>query len=354
MTESLQNKLTRAMPYLAGALFALWMFTETAFEHSALSRTVMAAFALAVLCWLLLTRRLFLGYWMPLFALFVLWGFVGAKCFAVSEETAMDTVKTCLINAVFLFAAYQYFLLNRDMERVFTLLLIAVGALVVYIVLASRSFDLLLDRFGTEVGVNPNLAGMLMCVAFALSLYRALNRSAWWWLAVVFFFASVLLTKSTKAYVLAFLFFVVIMLMRFPKYWLLKLVAFLGLSWVMFAYVLADLPIFNYFDMYFLQRTRYVYENLFLGWDHENSLTIRQGLSSVGIRAFLDRPLTGWGLDCFRLLPGTDGLYSHNNYIELAVSGGNVLLSPACASFDMFRDYEHRGAVFKELVEALR
>ena len=37
----------------------------------------------------------------------------------------------------------------------------------------------------------------------------------------------------------------------------------------------------------------------------------------------------------------------------LAVSGGNVLLSPACASFDMFRDYEHRGAMFKEIVASL-
>ena len=38
---------------------------------------------------------------------------------------------------------------------------------------------------------------------------------------------------------------------------------------------------------------------------------------------------------------------------SLAVSGGNVLLSPACASFDMFRDYEHRGQVFKEIVAGL-
>jgi UDP-N-acetylmuramoylalanine--D-glutamate ligase len=30
-----------------------------------------------------------------------------------------------------------------------------------------------------------------------------------------------------------------------------------------------------------------------------------------------------------------------------------VLLSPAAASFDQFRDYEHRGQVFRELVEAL-
>lgn len=38
---------------------------------------------------------------------------------------------------------------------------------------------------------------------------------------------------------------------------------------------------------------------------------------------------------------------------KLAVSGGNVLLSPACASFDMFSDYEERGRVFKQIVNSL-
>ena len=39
---------------------------------------------------------------------------------------------------------------------------------------------------------------------------------------------------------------------------------------------------------------------------------------------------------------------------SLAEAGGCVLLSPACASFDMFRDYEDRGRVFKEKVMALK
>lgn len=38
---------------------------------------------------------------------------------------------------------------------------------------------------------------------------------------------------------------------------------------------------------------------------------------------------------------------------EIAEKGDVVLLSPGCASFDMFKNFEHRGEVFKEIVNSL-
>jgi UDP-N-acetylmuramoylalanine--D-glutamate ligase len=39
---------------------------------------------------------------------------------------------------------------------------------------------------------------------------------------------------------------------------------------------------------------------------------------------------------------------------QAAQAGDTVLLAPACASFDMFTSFEHRGRVFKDAVQSLK
>jgi UDP-N-acetylmuramoylalanine--D-glutamate ligase len=54
-----------------------------------------------------------------------------------------------------------------------------------------------------------------------------------------------------------------------------------------------------------------------------------------------------------RVLRATDMADAVRLASEAAEPGDIVLLAPACASFDMFRSYEHRGRVFKEAVREM-
>ncbi len=53
--------------------------------------------------------------------------------------------------------------------------------------------------------------------------------------------------------------------------------------------------------------------------------------------------------DRCEFVPGLEEAVARG-YDALASGGGTVLLAPACASFDMFRDFEHRGDVFRQAV----
>jgi UDP-N-acetylmuramoylalanine--D-glutamate ligase len=64
----------------------------------------------------------------------------------------------------------------------------------------------------------------------------------------------------------------------------------------------------------------------------------------------LRRALTGWGIE---LVDSGTLERALKLAATVALDGDVVLLSPACASYDQFRDYEQRGERFRTLVEAL-
>lgn len=87
------------------------------------------------------------------------------------------------------------------------------------------------------------------------------------------------------------------------------------------------------------------FDSLFRAMTDKIKHLILIGVTAEKIKETADR----FGYKNYTVVKGTfeDGV---NAAKDVAESGYNVLLSPACASFDMFKDYEERGRVFKDIV----
>ncbi|MBC7623956.1 MAG: UDP-N-acetylmuramoyl-L-alanine--D-glutamate ligase, partial [Aeromicrobium sp.] len=60
--------------------------------------------------------------------------------------------------------------------------------------------------------------------------------------------------------------------------------------------------------------------------------------------------IAGTGVPCLRAENMDDAV--HMAFAQ-STAGDTVLLSPACSSFDMFKNYKHRGEVFATAVTSL-
>ena len=344
--------MARALPYLADAAFLLWLLTETAFEHTMASRLCLLLFAGVIGLWMLVEKKAFFGFFIPWYVLMLVWCALVTFTCATSRSASMGILATMCLNLVFLFMVYQYALLRRDFDRLFLAFMLGVALLSVITVIRCWPLDIVNSRLGMArdgvgeltIYINPNWIGMMAAFAFGMALSRLWRKDdvKWAYLpAVLFFVAIVLLTKSIKAYGIVYAMTLTVFLLRYPKWWWLKLIAIVAFCVWFFTSVLDG---FNFIDDIFFRRLRYTYLNLFQGGTYDTSLDARGSLASVGLRAFLLRPLTGYGPGGFGFLEGSMESYSHNNYIELMVSGGVplLLIYYAPQAIAIVRAFRHR------------
>jgi UDP-N-acetylmuramoylalanine--D-glutamate ligase len=81
------------------------------------------------------------------------------------------------------------------------------------------------------------------------------------------------------------------------------------------------------------------------GMDQRVKAVVLLGESAPAIAAALEGRIA--------TTPARDMTDAVRKAADIAVAGDTVLLSPACASFDMFTDYQHRGEVFMRAVQEL-
>ena len=288
------------------------------------SQLGMLAFIGVVFVYMIAERKAFFSWWMAAYALVVLWGAVVTLAWAVGKAESLDMLETLVINAVFFFFLFQYLLLRGDMRRFIAVFVTTVTALAAYSLVFELSSGFVDVRFGLAAGINPNWMGMLAAVGFGLSLVLAKQKNALWLLPNLILIPAVFFSESAKAAALAALLLVSLALVLFPKRWGLKLLVLLAAGALATYFILwRD----NVLSNNILHRLHTMLHYIVDGSGHAASVKERNSLAAVAMEAFRQRPFTGWGLDCFRLLDGSQGTYSHCNYTELLVSGGAPLLA---------------------------
>ncbi len=222
------------------------------------------------------------------------------------------------------FFLFQYLLLRADMRRYLAIYVIATMLAVCYLYYKERMLPWSTTRLGGPDGVHPNTIGLIS--AFATGACVMLIDKRWrllWLVPLVILLGGIVLTISFGSLVIAAGLMVVMLLVRFPKKWGWKLAGLAALGAVAGGLVLfTDL----FMGIPALAHVREVGLFFIKGEGLGGSTAERITLVQAAYYWFAQRPMTGWGLACFRFLEGSLGSYAHNNYIELLVSGGIPML----------------------------
>ena len=318
------SQIDKTLPLLADLSFALYLITEVLFEHSMLSQLCMLLFFAVVILYCIRRKRLFFSWWIAASALVILWGVIVSFGWASDRAVSLDMTKTLVVNAVFFFFLFQYLLLQGDMRRYITAFVLSISLLSAYALIREIPFDFENVRVGIAAGINPNWLGMLAAIALSLTLVLVKQKGPLWLLTFLPLVPMVVFSESVKAMALAALLFVVVYLIVYPKRWWLKLLGLLVIGATAFYFLIFQE---NNISNGLFHRLQIVAHYTIMGWGRADSVMARDSLITVAMDAFRLRPITGYGLGCFRFLEGAGGTYSHNNFTEVLVSGGAVFFT---------------------------
>lgn len=318
------EKAVRALAWVTDLSLLICLVAETIFAHTLVSQAFMLVFFFCTALMVLQKKRLFFSWWMVAYAVFILWSAIVSFGWALDRAISLDMVKTMIVTTGFFVFLFQYLMLRADLRRYLAIYVISMVIIVCYLYINEYKIDWSVNRLGYADGVHPNIVGLMSAFAFGACVILVDRR--WrmlWLLPMAVLLGAIALTVSFGSLVIAGGLLVVLLLVRFPKKWGLKLAALaalgvIGVSLLLFTNLFTGISA--------LSHAREVGLYLLKGEGLGGSSSERLSLFMAAYRWFLQRPMTGWGLACFRLLDGSLGTYAHDNYIELLVSGGIPML----------------------------
>ncbi len=311
--------------------FFAWIILTFFLERNIVGRITLAVFAGTVVLFMILRGTIsgnlqskltianlyFFSY--ALFLFYNHWN-VNYGPYVLNRGVADAMFGTLCLNFIFIYCVYKYCVLKNKMEEVLNLYVIA-NMVIMAIIIAVSGKGLLSGRLGGAMDVNANVVALAMINCLIVVMHKnAKEKKAINMVIMIVCIGSILLTGSRKGLIGMAMGLVLYQGMNkgFKKYKNLFIVAVV----VVIAYFL----IMNIEPLYNIAGHRVeALLSYFKGESFdEGSLDVRDAYAQLGWK-YIGRNLWyGYGLNCFSVLKGSFGVYSHNNYLELLFSCGII------------------------------
>lgn len=325
MSIVLENKKKTEIEILADCGFVLFLFSELVFTHTFINQFCLIFFSLCCMVLIFEKNRIHFNYYFLFGLFFILINiFLIAYGNPINLNTPLKMIRTVIINLIFLYMLYNYILLRNNLQYTIKLFSNTVLLFSFLIVIFSNT-NLLNGRLGHNLSImggtplNSNLIAIVVSVVIILNLHQCfksknkLQLIKFIWLLII-----VLLTGSRKGLLIVLLGAALLVYYIYPNKRLKTI--YISTCLTMLTYV----AIMNVNFLYQIigVRVEALLNLIFKDSMQDASLTTRNHFIILGWEYFLKRPWTGYGLDNFRHLHGSYGTYSHNNFIEILISGG--------------------------------
>lgn len=306
---------------LADLLMFLGLMLEFLFKGTIVSQTgFICTLAAGVLC-LIQYRptRIKLCSFTVFYALLILYFLYrimnGDSVAPTVSQAYLQTMCYCLI---FMFFSYQY-ITRRTVSEITTLLSLVCIMVSLYLIFTGAIFNG--DRL-TGSRVNVNEIGGLFAFTVLLIVFPFLSgqskmRSSSFIMAIWFIFI-IILTGSRASLFMCFAPMLLYYLFQQKRKIIIRSLVVIVAIVVMYLIVMNVEVLYNLIGA----RIEAMLEWFITGKTDEASMTSRAHFIEIGMNGFKQRPWTGLGLFSFSTLRGSYGTYSHNNYVEMLVSGG--------------------------------
>lgn len=303
-------------------MFILWMLSELFFPYTVLSRIMVFAFCGVVFACTMLKKFSFpFCSFVYSYIFFTVYAFILIRLgLSINPSVSLTMVKTLCINILFLFCLISYFKYLNEIGDILKIFKIALTIFVFISFLGGAGSVLAGGRltvFSAETNTVADMAAYL-CIILLYEILILRKKSINTKVVLLISVLLMIMTGTRSALVILFIGIYILYCFQKPRQFVLRSLLIIVLL------ILGIYALMNVRALYNLIGYRIETILSFLKGQEitESSFNTRNSFTTLAYKYFIEKPLTGYGLDTFKTLQGSYGVYSHSNYMELLFSLG--------------------------------